>query len=436
MAYGKVAMTGAQILARASANYAANKAFQYAKNRVSKKARQMANRIAGRTTLASTLRSRKMKRYSKSEQKGESAGFFSKKPKKDIFQKYTKSGVVSTREVGVLVVGQNNTQPIFIGHATHGNAYDITVLFCRAIVREIFNQSGVRIKDMENESPGTYIIEVRYCINSVFAADAVVTLTTTGLSYIGISDSIRNSLVTAQSTVGGLNEFYITTVKLTSGTTLLAQLDYQDTYVHVLAKSDLKIQNRTVATGTDEDVNSAENIANQPLYGKAYRGIGNGLVCKLDQGGAHAGKALVCSEFGSNVVAYATGTADFWLQEPPLPTLFTPYPKMSKASIEPGHVKTSSLIETWKCKQTDFWRLLSTTDADPRRNSRVQNKYGRFAIFALEKMLCVTAADSVPTVGAESNTRLGLMFTRPKAKMVAEVTEAHSFITAVNGPNV
>lgn len=384
-----------------------------------------------------TAGQRKQRRYRSSIQKGESAGFFTKTAKKDPFKLYTKNGVVLTREVGIICTGQQASRPIIIGHSSHGNYHDIRLLFFRGIVREVFNKAGVQILDMETDSPGDYTLIITYVQASAQNTDLAQTFNTSGISYVQLANAILTAFNGITENVQSLQGFYIESAELRIGASRMSKIDYRDSTVNILSKASLKIQNRTIAAGTDDDNNSTENIANQPLYGKMYTGKGNGLITRVDSGGASIGKALLCSEFRSNVLAYAPGTYDYWLDEVPLPTLFEPKPKFSPARIEPGHIKTSVLQGVWRCKQIDFWKMLATNNqsADNQFGKIYQGRYGKFAIFALEKMICVTASDTVPIIGAESNMRMGLMFEHKRYHYTAEIVEDQQFITQVNGAN-
>lgn len=392
----------------------------------------------------STQTTRKRKR-GQSDNGGVTGGKFSRKGRSNPFAAFIRTGSVLTREVGCLVTGQTPTRPVFVGHATHSNFVDMTVVFFRSLVRQLFNKHGCEILDMETDSPGAYRVVVEYVQNNATAAALVQNFATTGQSYVQLADSIRGFFTSITdpnaiyNTLLGRICFFITDVTLQSadGSVTFCKQDYRDAYVHIKAKSDLKLQNRTLASGTDEDANSTENVGNQPLYGKIYTGKGNGLLSKVDSAAASVGKALICSENISNILAYAPGTADYWLEEPPLPSLFTPKPKYSNARIEPGQLKTNVLVATWKVKQTDFWQMLAGNQGTGTANApNIQNRYGKFSIFALEKMICVTATDTNPVVGLECNTRIGCYFQFKRKKTSAEIIENQTFAIQANGPNI
>nr|QXN75704.1 MAG: capsid protein [Virus sp.] len=368
-----------------------------------------------------------------------SGGKFSKKTKKNIFQKYTKKGVVMTKEHGtsvsgtVVSSGENagvQSLPVYVGHSTHGDVYLICRAFWRAVVRDIFNLHGVNIVDMETESPGVFTIVINYTTNTDLA-DVQISQPTTGASYNQIAGTLYTTWNTVTASAAGLGFLMIKDVTLTDGTRTLAKRDYTTCKVHCLVKSDLKIQNRTIAAGTDEDANSTENVSNQPLYGKSYYGKGNGLLAKVQNTTANQGKSLLTSEI-SGLLTYtlATFTQSLWLNEPPLPTLLEPKPKYTRANIEPGTIKTSSLVAKMTVKQSEIWQILQLIPSQglANRARAIQSRYGQYRIYAFEKMICASVNDTAPSLGMELNNRIGLYFSFPRNKAMAEICEKPTFI--------
>lgn len=358
-----------------------------------------------------------------------SGGKFSKKTKSNPFAKYTKNGIVTTQEVGSLSTGVVPSLPNYVGHATHANVYLIQRTFWRAVVRDIFTISGINIADIETDSPGTYNINVDYTTN-LANADTVIAVATAGKSYNQIANELYGAWNLITASLAGQSYLYITEVNLGDGSRVVAKRDYKICKVHCYVKSDLKIQNRTVAGGADEDANTTENVANQPLYGKSYYGKGNGLICKIDSTAANPGKSLVVGDQTGllNFVLPTIGTA-FWLNEPPLPTLFTPKPKFTKANIEPGQIKTSSLSKKVVMKQTDMWQMLQLVPSVSNNQGRAQqSRYGEYRIFAFEKMICATATDTSPLLGLDCNQRCGLYLKFIGNKDSAEVCEAQTYV--------
>lgn len=370
-----------------------------------------------------------------------SGGKFSKRTKVDIFKKYQTRGVVNTKEVGGVVDGStaNPTYPVYIGHATHANTNTIIRMFCRSIIRDLFYKHGVTIQDMQNESPGNFLLQFRMVIRSPNDAYVGHNITSTGLSYIQCADNLYNFLndpVTGlfNVTLSGKDAntcFYFVDATLfdTGAVTKFAQLELHDASVSCMVKSDLKIQNRTLANGTDDDINTTENVSNQPLYGKFYKGKGNGLVCKVVQTAQLNNKSLICSGLGI-LERNLAGVNDFWLREPPLPGTFLGRPQYGKVSIEPGTVKTSSLVNKFSIPQRKMWNMLilNQTNTTNFFGTIPQSRYGKYHIMAFEKMICATATDSPPVLGYELNQRHGLMLSYKRQRSSIEFIEDVSFI--------
>lgn len=361
---------------------------------------------------------------------GQSGGKFPTRKKRNTFAKYTKRGIVATKEVGTVVTGSVNSYPIYAGHVTHGDLEFMTKNFFRCLVRNLFNKAGIQITSLDSESVGSGLsINVLYQQDDADGGDSLLTQTTAGFNYNQIANNLASLWDGVLDTLAGQRTIFITSVQLVDNTVpatpyVLASQNYRDAYVTVHVKSDMKLQNRTLAVGTDDDINSTENVSNQPLYGKSYTGTGTGVISTSQIAGANDAKSLICNDYGA--ITFAPGGGSVGLQEPPLPTQFTPRPKYAKASLEPGHVKTSTLTATWRSKQTDFWKMFTLPALATQELPN--NRYGKFRIFALEKMLSVSATDTNPSLGMEINCRMGLIITFPSQKNVNEIYDGQQYI--------
>lgn len=375
--------------------------------------------------------------YRSDSSKYTSAGKFNKRRKVDVFRKYTTRGVVNTKEMGGVVTGlaARPGYPVYVGHATHGNTQLMMRLFCRAIVRDIFYKHGVTIQDMELESPGNFTLRAYVTVQSATFAQSPITVTTTGKSYIQIANEFFDTLVnnffqTTAAVVPAYQDAYFTLIELkdVADTLVLASLELADATISFKCKSDLKIQNRTLAPVEDTDKDVKDNVSNQPLYGKFYSGKGNGLVCRIREVGSNNFKKLLVSAtsgFGGTVL---TNTQDFWLREPPLPSTFLGLPKYGKVSIEPGTVKTSSLVHTFTISQRSFWTtIIKNNPTDNVGSAVAQSRYGKFYYMALEKMICSSNTETPPVLGYELNQRMGCMLTYKRQRSNIEFIEDSSY---------
>lgn len=395
--------------------------------KLAKKAYDVAKTINEKSPFSGTIR-RFFKKPSKkrSPQYSTSGGFFRKKGRKSTFARYTKYGTVTNVETGTSFSGTTPSVPLFVGHGTHANTLLMRRVFWRTIIRDLFTKHGNQIIDIETLGPGTGNVIVEYQVQSPNVAPVTFTQATAGNTYNQIAGGIFSGINAVLTTVAPNQYFYINEIRFESGGIVQSELDLRDVRLSFMCKSDLKVQNRTVAVGTDEDVNSAENVSNQPLYGKFYSGSGNGPVMKLDQGGATQ-KSLLCSD-STGILTKAPAVSEFWLKDVPEREFFTPLPRSNKVSIEPGTVKTSSLTHTITIPQLDFWKMLTLNAPTGANSSGARQILGKYYIMALEKMICVSATDSNPTLGLELNQKMGCIINYKRIKNTAQVFEDPTYI--------
>jgi len=122
-----------------------------------------------------------------------------------------------------------------------------------------------------------------------------------------------------------------------------AEMYFNETFIDIKGKSEMKVQNRTLATGGSAD---AENINNNPLQGRSYvfRGVPKPKANAFIQGGTngalYAFERLDYPNAVSTFGATATAALDQNMREPPLPSLFWNVKKSSKVRLEPGAIKS------------------------------------------------------------------------------------------------
>lgn len=372
-------------------------------------------------------RERAKKRAMRTPQYGYSAGFVSKRRKANPWSRFTKNGIVCTRENGVVVTGVSPSLPVFVGHSTHGAFEQLNLCFWRAMIKNIFFTHGQSFYDIETESPGgSGSVDVEYVLNDINAAPAVLGQPVSGLSFNQIANLLALSWLSILRGANG--RVQVTIIEIRYGTSfVLAKNELLNAVVEFMSKSDLKVQNRTVAAGADEDANTTENVANQPLYGKTYSGKGSGLVARIERGIVDQGKSLLASE-QTGTIAYQNNTGELWLREVPLPTAFVGQTKAGRLRVEPGAIKTSSLTHTWRIPLNDLWNTVrfSATQTSITKG-RVTTRYGKYRVMALEKMICATSTDTVPVLGVEHNLRMGCIIKLRRRTDTQEVIDPQLF---------
>lgn len=123
-----------------------------------------------------------------------------------------------------------------------------------------------------------------------------------------------------------------------------SQINTQQYVVDLHCKSTLKIQNRSVNTGNDDDADDVDNV---PLYGKTYEGSGLGTPFTSDiaQGVPNPQPLYYKNFYGGTYdgVIYRSGDVIEELREPVRAQQFAKVKLGGKARLEPGHIKTSKL---------------------------------------------------------------------------------------------
>lgn len=364
----------------------------------------------------------------------ELGGRFLRAPKANLFAKYTKNGAVTTREVGTSVTTTVTSSPVYVGHGTHANTGSISKLFFLCLVRELFERAGLEFVDFEAVIAPNMTIRVEYLASaSDQSTKTTFTTTTNGKSATTIASDLQTAWEAIWGTFAGINNTYMTCAYMDIGTLTTqanhVHIDLRAINVEIFCKSDLKIQNRTNASGVDEDINSSENVANQPLFGKSYFGKGSGLLPKVQTNASFPALNVSTGTNFAGLLAYSppSGLATTHLGEPPLPTLFTPKPKCSSASLLPGQIKYSSLTAVYRVKQKEMWSTIILADGGLGIAQKATDKYGKYHIMALEKTICVADSDSKPVVGVELNQRMGMKFNKLRKQHVAEVFQGQVF---------
>ena len=176
------------------------------------------------------------------------------------------------------------------------------------------------------------------------------------------------------------------------------------------------MQNRTLAGGAGTtDQSSMLDIANNPLDGRLYSGLGNGAIPKFADNSA----SLVESFFGdreSGIIAAVPDTAlGNWTQEmydnyrrPPSSGSFQGVKKTCKISLKPGEIRTSfvnyrknmSVNEYFQRNQQALYQYTRGGTAAP------MHFMGNFRFYGFEKRCNTTVDEPDISVGYEMNTHI------------------------------
>lgn len=290
--------------------------------------------------------------------KGRYVGQFKKPTKRGVktgFDSYNRRGVVSVNEI----IGSVTDQDCVYLLNEVFNSRDVIYYIAAAMIRKLVEMGGGRVTgntepvftvtDGETSSPAYHIRLTKE--NTVTGARQTNDYTfVAATEFQDIVEFFRNEFENYCSGYGELSndnvrEFVRLDLlygNIDEAQDIRATMFFNETFIDMKGVSEMKIQNRTKATGGSED---AENINNNPLQGRSYlfMGIpkpkGNGRVIGGTNGSLFAFERLPTTKGVSNFGA-STGGLNANMREPPDPRLFWNCKKSTKIRLEPGDIKS------------------------------------------------------------------------------------------------
>lgn len=271
-----------------------------------------------------------------------------------------------------------------------------------SLFKNLLNQGGINISAFSDNRAA------RIGTGDIFAIDWKSSVTTatvvTGYTVVigdstykdcaeGFWQSIYNGLInnsagfTSRSVV--LRAYWITATG-----EHVAELNLQGSYVSVVAKSTMKMQNRSVNVAGDEEI----DVNNVPLYGKGYDGRGNGFVTKSNNVILQP-----CDSTNGWFTVGATTTSE--LQEPP--QLYSlQYAKGVKSlHIASGAIKTSILYDKSSMSLQQMLRTANSLYFQVTDTEQF-HRIGKVRMYALERPIAKLGGELGINVTAEHDYKL------------------------------
>jgi len=155
--------------------------------------------------------------------------------------------------------------------------------------------------------------------------------------------------------------------------------------IHLLSINNMKLQNRTKhLAGTDDQEETTTANDTAPLVGSIYGGKSNGMWPKTNRGQNLTG--LVAADT-TGVIGYCPTApsvehTDLW--EPPAPSYFANCNRVGSIKLEPGEIKTSKLVTSYKGNLSRFFMEVAPVFD---KTYNVAFRQGKYNIFAMEKLL-------------------------------------------------
>lgn len=281
---------------------------------------------------------------------------------------------------------------VYIGHTT-AHADELLTMLCMVCIKDVLQQVGIYIPSW-NLLRASYvnngdIFQFVYKVLGSSAEAATFTNFTVAAAQTTFADIATNLAVTikANMSASSLSDgFVLTQFQYIPTGGKLVKLDLMDAIINFFIKSSLKIQNRSVAAGGDDEM----DVNNVPVYGKLYNGTGNGAIQRTNDGVqfvAGANNTLPISVDGSGIPNFS---------EPPDASEFTHVRKFGKVYINPGHIKTSVLKFRSNINITRLFQLLNSYYI--LNNTSQWINLGAFNMFALERVIAKLGTEASPGI--------------------------------------
>lgn len=325
--------------------------------------------------------------------------------KKDPVAVYMRKGVVKTQEINQNL---NASQNVIIGHSTM-IAIEHFRMACRAMIKSLFAMDTEIISNFEDLVTQQVPVQVRL---DYYADSTTTTVSTAAIINIPSTYNYNNVASILWSTIVGLLNSGGSMIQLkalylmraqTIGTVQVfvnrVEVDLTSSVLHWWCKSDMKIQNRTVAASGTANHDSMANDA-EPLYGKTYDGKGSGAVTK---GNRETGYTPLFADENNGVIQQSG--AVLGLQEPPSGIAFNYVSRQGKLSLSSGEIKTSILESKWSQPIGKYIMELARVGAGYQLGQRLYSK-GKFRFVSLEKMINTDIANPIQ-LGYEMNNKYG-----------------------------
>jgi len=202
-------------------------------------------------------------------------------------------------------------------------------------------------------------------------------------------------------------------------TTMKYQIMYlRGSSINIYVKSSLKMQNRTV--GATGDTNAeADEVDNQPLYGKCYQGKGTGSTLAGQRNLLLKAVCFIHPTYGAFHMS-GSDVPPAGTDEPIDPALVYRATRYDKVMLNPGEIKSSILVDRFRITLDRLLLLFNSIGAS---NTAPDVPKGHFKMYAFEKMLenYVGVRTNV-NVNWEHNLNIESTFTQGKLKQLSTRT--------------
>jgi len=357
----------------------------------------------------------------------------------DTLLKYQKYGVVHVDEIQGSVDDPNC---VYLAHMSY-DQLDMIKYATEALVRYLFRVCmKLNCDSIDQEIPGlsyvnagsTWFVRlmghqiVDGSLNVLVTHTVVDNDTVATVAATFYNEFVKYSSGFSTTATTGSNDNAVELVKLalfiqdadgaTTNAHFQGDIDLRDLRMHYTAKSELKIQNRTLS---DTGSSDAENITHNPLSGWMYdfKGIpksANINMYHLESFLKVATQKGVMLTRAASLSSTIVGGGSF--KEPPLPRSWKNCKKASKILLQPGDIKKGVCSVS---KKENFIQFLKTTRFQQGNVTDLAVTWGKMPtqMIALEDVINLDQAQKV-TCAYEVNRVSGVYFTRVKRSHIIQ----------------
>lgn len=325
-----------------------------------------------------------------------------KVPKKSLRKTIGRDGVHSHIEVSGTVASPDT---VYIGHTTNPTKHMINVLAV-AILKIVSIKIGFPMNSV-NQAVGSNLndsFQLVWKANDDPATSSTTYTFTfaTTTSWLNVISDLEAYMLSNWTTDTVLSHmiYYPNTPSAGNLRPMnFVRVNLQNSSITFDAKSNFKMQNRTVDDPTD---NQTDDVDKVPLNGKSYEGSGSGSSFNNGTNGARP----FYGDRSSGLIK-KEGNVD-GLNEVPYEFSFPDVKRCGKIRFDPGVLKTSVLTNTQTMSYRKWFALIFGNNVPVYPNRKI----GAFRFFCLEKMIGGLSAQNIE-VAYEVETQLGCVF-KPK----------------------
>lgn len=359
-------------------------------------------------------------------------------------------GIQSTREFGeefVVIDADGKPAPAgYLGHATTALA-EMAILMWMAIMKALFLKSGKTVPSPTEGIDGILAEDVWNVSYTLYNGEKteveVISAALAGNTLLAIAGYMADDArpwngvnYQAATQVHFRDIEYKPAINIaTTPTTILTRsaattLTLWNSSVEYFIKSELKMQNRTIAEAGDDEVTRVDRV---PIYAKIYEGKGNGPLGYLRDDGSSTKNMNWIGDSSNGVIK---NSSDAFTREPPSKKELKAK-NGKRVTFDPGDIQTSILTTRFKVPMSKFFNKIGPVVSKPDGTNVTiypRSSFGEYRLFGFDKMIETLGkndADRQPiTIAYEVNRYTVALFKPGKNKMT---TQLYVFDDTVDG---